>query len=558
MKKLFKALLFIVAFFILLFAALFVYVKYILEPPIPVVQSSVFQSQERKKISENYFTLGNNFLKQNEFGLWEEYIEGEAFERGVILGKLNKDLLYTQEVAFVEQMETLIPNKKYLSFLSYFTRFFNRELSKHFPLEHQKEIYGESLYAPSEFDYIAAPFDRMLNYHAAHDIGHALQNFALVGCTSFSAWGNKVDDSSMIVGRNLDFSLGDKFAQDKIVLFMKPDSGYRFAMVTWAGFMGCVSGMNEHGLSVTINAAKSDIPTKSATPIAIVARQILQYAKNFSEAYTIAQKYQTFVCETFMISSAEDGKTALIEKSITKTIPFHSDTNFIVCANHYQSDTFKNDENNIENMRTSTSVYRQNHTLELLHNNEIFSAATFANILRNQKGMNEKNIGIGNEKALNQLISHHAVIFKPKQRLMWVSANPYQLGAFVCYDLNKVFNDESFRAQTSLFLPEMTIAADTFLNTAEWKNFLLFKEMRKQLTQAEHSKKTIENESEFISKFIACNPELWETYYDIANYFLAVKDKQKAKKYYEMALQKDISSLQEAEQVKSLIDKCEK
>jgi hypothetical protein len=40
-----------------------------------------------------------------------------------------------------------------------------------------------------------------------------------------------------------------------------------------------------------------------------------------------------------------------------------------------------------------------------------------AAILRNQKGLNNKNIGLTNEKGLNQLLAHHAVIFKPKDKL---------------------------------------------------------------------------------------------------------------------------------------------
>lgn len=557
MKRAIKILSIILACFALLWLALYIYFQWILEPPIPKVNESAYQKFERKKLAENYYTLGNNFLRQNQYGLWEEYIEGSPFDRGVALGKLNKELLYKQEEAFVDQIQNLIPNKKYLKFLSYFTRFFNRDLSKHFPLENQKEIYGESLYAPHEFNYIGAPFDRMLNYHAAHDIGHALQNFALVGCTSFSSWGNKVEDSTMIVGRNLDFSLGDKFAEDKIVLFVKPDSGYAFSIVTWAGFIGCVSGMNEQGITVTINAAKSDIPTKAKTPIAIVARQILQYAKNIDEAFAIAKQHETFVCETFMIGSAVDKKTALIEKSLTKTILFKSDTNFIVCANHYQSDSFKNDKNNIENIQTSTSSYRQQHTLELMDRNNIFSPQTVGNILRNQKGLNEKNIGIGNEKALNQLISHHAVIFKPEQRLMWVSANPYQLGAFVCYDLKKIFSDSTFRKTARLSLPEKTLASDTFLLSKDWQNFLTYKDLKQTFKQAERVNKKLENEREVIQRFLFSNPELWETYAIVGKYFMAIKENDTALAYFEKSLKKDVASKQEEFALKELIKKCQ-
>src|SRR4029077_3444102 len=134
----------------------------------------------------------------------------------------------------------------------------------------------------------------------------------LVGCTSFGTWNDRSADGTMIIGRNFDFYVGDKFAENKIVAFVNPAEGYKFMSVTWAGFIGVVSGMNEKGLTVTINAAKSKVPSGSATPVSIVAREILQYARNIDEALDIARKREMFVSESFLIGSAADHKAVLI------------------------------------------------------------------------------------------------------------------------------------------------------------------------------------------------------------------------------------------------------
>ena len=162
-----------------------------------------------------------------------------------------------------------------------------------------------------------------------------------------------------MIGRNFDFYVGDAFAENKQVAFYVPEQGYRFASVGWPGMIGVLSGMNETGLTVTINAAKSAVPTGSATPISILTREILQYAATIDEAFAIAQKRETFVSESILIGSAKDGKAAIIEKSPEKTVLFTGkEANRLICTNHYQSEEFSKDERNMENIRTSDSPYR--------------------------------------------------------------------------------------------------------------------------------------------------------------------------------------------------------
>lgn len=502
------------------------------QPQISCDPVTPFRLEEKN----GYRSYGGNYLRQSESGLWEISLRGDGFERGVAFGQLSKDLLYYQEKVFVNQIRELIPSDSYLKFLRFFLILFNRNLAGYVPQEYRDEIYGTSLSCTSEYNEIGTPYERQLNYHAAHDIGHAMQDYMLVGCSSFAVWGDKSADSTLLIGRNFDFYMGDDFARHKLVSFYRPSTGYNFASVGWAGMSGVLSGMNQTGLTVTINAAKSTMPTSAAMPISLLAREILQYASTIDEAYAIALKRHTFVSESLLIGSAIDGKAAIIEKSTDKTALFYPDANQVICTNHYQSDVFKDDPRNCENIATTDSPYRYERMEELLAQNYPVDITKAAGILRNHQGKENKNIGLGNEKAINQFIAHHSVIFAPEKRLMWVSTSPWQLGKYVAYQLDSLFNEPDFGHE--LYTSSLTIEADTMLQQQTYTDLLRYKELTKIIRTSIHQKTSLANS--VLQEYQASNPELFYVYQLTGDYYRATGNAAQALASWQKALTKEI------------------
>ncbi len=509
----------------------------------------------RENPEPDFYKIGNSWLRKNKYGLWEMYLEGKPFEIGVINGMLTEELIQKQEDAFVEQINTLIPSKTYLSFLKYFLLWFNRDIDNYIPNEYLQEIYGVSFSASGDYDYIGNNYERMLNYHAAHDIGHALQSLMLVGCTSF-ADNMHSTDSSLIIGRNFDFYINPEFAENKIVAMVNPEKGHKFVYITWASMIGVVSGMNEEGLTVTINAAKSDIPTKAATPISILAREILQYAGNIEEAIAIAEKRSTFVSESLLIGSANDNNAVIIEKSPSKIDVYQTDMSSLVCSNHFQCEAFADDENNNIYMKESASVYRQERCEQLIDSLDPLNYSNTAAILRDHLGINDRNIGIGNEKTMAQMISHHSVIFEPLRRNMWVSTTDYQLGPYLMYNLTKDFNlCPDISENTILYDSAFTIPADDFVYSIDYKSFLKSRELIKLINNSDEV--NLKENIKIFDEVIALNPEYYHGYVIAGDFYYDIEDYPQALEYYKESLSKEFENTVVLESVKKKINKIE-
>ena len=468
------------------------------------------------QVNDSLRRWGSSSLRIDLDGLYEMRVCGGPFERGEAIGKLGEDLLYQQEKAFADKLFEMVPSSRYRAFLHYFITIFNRRMGASVPLEYRQEIKAMSASCTHEFDEFGSPYERQMQYHSAHDIGHVMQDYMLVGCTSFAVWGRESADSSLLMARNFDFYMGEEFAKNKLVLFEKPDSGYAYVSVTWPGMLGVVSGMNTQGLAVTINASKLEVPSSSATPISILVKSILQYASNIEEAETIAASFKTFVCESILVGSANDGRAVIIEKTPSAMGIYSLDGDYassrmtaassanmvssldgasssvrqgvaspsaadgsphgcgsgtgrladsssgnsaassggasavtrIICTNHYQSDRFRDDPVNVENIRVSDSGYRYKRVQQLLDSLGSIDYLKAAAVLRDIRGVDGEDVGYCNDLSINQMLAMHSVIFKPAEKKIWVSTSPWQFGKFVCFDLDEVFGEEGLSTRS--------------------------------------------------------------------------------------------------------------
>ncbi|MDC8102860.1 C45 family autoproteolytic acyltransferase/hydolase [Chryseobacterium rhizosphaerae] len=520
---------------------------------LPDVKQYSLEIPKVNRINDTTFSYKQNYLTKNKQQLWELYITGNPLQLGYNNGALTQNLMQKQEGIFFSKVEGFVPSKFRQKILRGFLKWYNRKMYLNVREDYQAELYGLSQYSSDQYDFIAPKYLRNLYLHGAHDIGHAMQDLAMVGCSSLAVWNENTEDGDLLIGRNFDFYVGDDFAKNKLVEFVKPEEGISYMSVSWPGMIGVVSGMNKEGITVTINAGKSKIPLTAKTPISLVTREILQYAKNIDEAIAIARKRKVFVSESILVGSAHDKKAVIIEVS-PKNFGVYSvqNTSRVLCTNHFQSEAYKDDTRNQKHIEESHSEYRYEKLQELLQEEKKLTPEKIASILRNRSGLQGENIGYGNEKSLNQLLAHHGVIFSPQKKLVWVSSNPYQLGEFVCYDLNAIFSDNGLQ-HSDLSKSQLNIGKDPFVESQEFKNYEEYRVVNTKISDAIQNREFLTDN--YIARYHSLNPDFWKGYYMAGKYYFYMKEYYKAKAEFERALTKEITTVPDRKDTEKFLKK---
>ena len=153
----------------------------------PDVSSYSVQIPMVAHIKDSLYYFEDNYLIRNQQGIWELYLSGNPLQLGLNSGALTQRLYHRQDSLLFSKLKDFVPSERKQLFLYRFLKWFNRDIDHYILPIYRAELYGQSRYADSLFNYIAPKYERSLYLHSAHDIGHALQDLMLVGCSSLAA-----------------------------------------------------------------------------------------------------------------------------------------------------------------------------------------------------------------------------------------------------------------------------------------------------------------------------------------------------------------------------------
>ena len=134
-----------------------------------------------------------------------------------------------------------------------------------------------------------------------------LANFfpELFHCSGFAVFGDATRDGRMYHGRILDYMKGVGLEQNAVVMVMEPDAGNAWVNISYAGFVGSVTAMNEKKVAIGEMGGRGE-GNWDGKPMAQLVREVMEKADTLEEAVEI-MRVGPRTCEYFYVIS--DGKS---------------------------------------------------------------------------------------------------------------------------------------------------------------------------------------------------------------------------------------------------------
>jgi isopenicillin-N N-acyltransferase-like protein len=123
-------------------------------------------------------------------------------------------------------------------------------------------------------------------------------------CSAITVGDKATKDQVFYHVRVLDYAVGISLQDTAILAVVEPQEGHAFINVTYAGFIGTVTGMNEQKIGIGEIGGKG-YGSWSGLPMAFLLRHVLQYASSIEEIRCILERTPR-TCEYYYIFS--DGK----------------------------------------------------------------------------------------------------------------------------------------------------------------------------------------------------------------------------------------------------------
>ncbi len=233
------------------------------------------------------------------------HLKGSYREMGFAHGKMLKEKIHENAAAFLDHWCVGGGKEKLEKLREIYDAF-----APHLPERYKEELAG--LAAGADI-----PLDRVQLLHAIPERFH---------CSGAAAMKDATRDGKLYHTRSLDYALdiGDKKrVQDNAALVVyHPPDGHAYAVVGWAGFLGCVSGMNVKGISIGEMGSRSNDENYAGVPMIFLLREALRQGGTLEEALQVFRKGPRTCGYNFIVADGKIPDARAIEVTRSHILEF--------------------------------------------------------------------------------------------------------------------------------------------------------------------------------------------------------------------------------------------
>ena len=136
-------------------------------------------------------------------------------------------------------------------------------------------------------------------------------------CSGFAVMNSATKEGTLYHGRVLDYAIDWRLQEHAVIIVAEPDGGIPFVNVTYAGFIGSVTGMNARQVSIG-EMGGGGLGHWGGVPMAFLVREVLSSAKTLDEAIAVF-KNNPRTCQYFyVVADAKTNRAVGMEASWDK------------------------------------------------------------------------------------------------------------------------------------------------------------------------------------------------------------------------------------------------
>ncbi len=425
-------------------------------------------SRKQNKVSftkDGVAHFENGYLYRKE-GVPFLYLKGSSYNMGLQYGVLLKEQINSVYSKLDHLEKSVFANLPvYLRPLITIFIFVKLIYIKHsLPYEFKNEIRGIS-------DGSGVSYNKLLLISMLPEIF----NFS---CTSFV----KIVSGRLIHGRNLDYYF-PLIGKNPLVVRYVPSGKIPYTLVGCVGYTGAYTGMNDYGITLTVDAAPIvDTNKESALPVTFEIRDILENARNFSDVEKFLKSYRSIKGWMVIAGSASEKKGAVFNiagKNVSET-PMEDGKIFV--TNTFADKDFAHKFMALSDAESASSVCRYERFSRLIGNiNSVDSAIEALSDIRFYnygEVIGAGDVTVNNEGSLQTVVmdpSNHSIYFSSSSVGMYSGFDKFVKTDALFRDMSVLYKEPNYKILNSSYFKNFSdwfTKAETYYLEGNYKKAL--------------------------------------------------------------------------------------